>query len=71
MKVMGTRSGDIPKSLQGPSVTDTGGGIYLYQSELSILSGLITISNNRANVCGGGIHAISTFLKLPCSRYNL
>ena len=44
-------------------VTDTGGGLYLYQSELSIF-GIVTLSNNRANVCGGGVHAVSAFLKV-------
>jgi predicted outer membrane repeat protein len=43
-------------------VTDTGGGLYLHQSELSTY-GHVTLANNRANVCGGGIHAISAFLK--------
>ena len=45
------------------SVTDTGGGLYLYQSELSVY-GVINVSKNRAKACGGGVHAISTFLKL-------
>ena len=46
-------------------VTETGGGLYLFQSELSIF-GIVTLSNNRANKCGGGVHAISAFVKVIC-----
>ena len=41
----------------------TGGGIYLYQSELSIY-GNVNVNNNMAMKHGGGLHAISAFIKL-------
>lgn len=47
------------------TASDTGGGLYLYQSELSISdNGHVTINDNRATKHGGGIHAISAFIKL-------
>ena len=42
-----------------------GGGFYLYQSELNCWgNGTLTIVSNRAGVKGGGIHAISSTIKL-------
>ena len=41
----------------------TGGGIYLYQSELSIY-GNVNVNNNMAMKHGGGLRAISAFIKL-------
>ena len=47
------------------TASDTGGGLYLYQSELSTNdNGHVEINNNRAIKHGGGIHAISAFIKL-------
>lgn len=41
------------------SATDTGGGIYLYHSELYV-QGVIHIYSNKARAFGGGIHCISS-----------
>ena len=47
----------------GSTATDTGGGAYLYQSKLYI-RGSVSISDNRAENFGGGIHAISSIIVL-------
>ena len=49
---------------------DGGGGAYLYQSELNCKShGTVTLVGNKAVEKGGGIHAISSLIKVdhPCS----
>ena len=53
----------------GSNATDTGGGVYLYQSKLYI-RGTVNISNNRAKNYGGGIHAISSVIVLHSQRSN-
>ena len=51
------------------TANDTGGGLYLYQSELSISDdGYVVIYGNKALKHGGGIHAISAFIKLVNSK---
>ena len=43
------------------TATDSGGGIYLYQSELKCQRGcILELVNNTSGVKGGGIHAISS-----------
>ena len=49
--------------------SDTGGGLFLYQSELYI-RGTVNISNNRAQNDGGGIHAISSLITLHIQRFS-
>ena len=54
------------------TASDTGGGLYLYQSKLSI-NGYVEINGNRAMKHGGGVHAISSFIKLVSKipiKYN-
>ena len=41
------------------TATDSGGGVYLYHSELYV-HGLVLIHGNRANTFGGGMHCISS-----------
>ena len=40
-----------------------GGGLYLYQSEL-LCRGAVIVLENYGNVSGGGIHAVSSFIRL-------
>ena len=47
--------------------SDSGGGLYLYQSELK-LHGLIEINENMTIKCGGEIHAISSSVVLAIHR---
>ena len=51
--------------IQNNVAEDTGGGIYLYQSELNCkYSSNIRIWDNKANKRGGGMHAISSSIKV-------
>ena len=50
-------------STSSNTTINTGGGIYLYQSELSIY-GNVTFNDNLAMKHGGALHAISAFIKL-------
>ena len=44
---------------------DSGGGAYLYQSEFNCRShGTVTLLGNKATEKGGGIHAISSLIKV-------
>ena len=45
------------------NATNTGGGVYLYQSKIYI-RGSVNISYNKAENFGGGIHAISSVIVL-------
>ena len=48
---------------------ETGGGIYLYQSELTCRStGSLIVKENTANERGGGIHAIGSSMRLKARR---
>ena len=52
-------------SLINNIATNTGGGIYLYQSEVNCEDGsILNFSLNRAQGRGGGIHAVSSAIKV-------
>ena len=47
------------------TATDSGGGIYLYQSELNCISGsILELHGNRARGRGGGVHAIGSIISV-------
>ena len=51
--------------LRNNSATGSGGGIYLYQSELNCQKeSTLNFSGNTASQKGGGVHAISSFIKV-------
>ena len=48
------------------TATDSGGGIYLFQSEVMLFQvGTLTLFGNTAIERGGGLYASSSYLKLP------
>ena len=51
------------------TAVDTGGGMYLYHSELYV-QGPILIHGNVANKFGGGIHCISSTIVIIINRHN-
>ena len=51
------------------TAVDTGGGMYLYHSELYI-RGPILVYGNVANKFGGGIHCISSTIVIIINRHN-
>ena len=53
-------------SIHNNLATDTGGGVYLYQSTVYFrsIANVVNISNNKAYRRGGGIHAISSSIIL-------
>ena len=60
---------DSTLEILGNNATDTGGGVYIYQSKLYI-RGSANISDNRAEKFGGGIHAISSMIVLHIQRMD-
>ena len=53
------------------SATNSGGGIYLYQSQLICEhQSFITILLNKANKTGGGIHATNSVIKMHFTEYD-
>ena len=50
--------------------TDTGGGLYLYHSNVIVDGGSVLISGNRASNKGGGIHLVSSSVVL-LTRYQI
>ena len=51
------------------SANESGGGIYLYNSEMNCSDCSLQLSHNTAKSRGGGIHAIASTIKLH-SEYN-
>ena len=50
--------------------TDSGGGVYLYQSEISCKrKSTFMLSNNSAKESGGGVHAISSIISVEYDIY--
>ena len=49
--------------------TDSGGGLYLFNSELYI-QGTVRLQGNRANTFGGGIHSISSTIVIILNQHN-
>ena len=48
---------------------DSGGGFYLYRSNLkTVHEGFTNISSNGANNSGGGIHAVNSLIAVYCNR---
>ena len=52
------------------SANESGGGIYLYNSEMNCSDCSLQLSHNTAKSRGGGIHAIASTIKL-CYVYSL
>ena len=54
------------------TATKTGGGMFLYQSELNFQgNSTLNVSGNNATIKGGGIHATSSSIKLEFYTYTL
>ena len=51
---------------------DSGGGIYLYRSDIECyFSTWLTIAGNMAKKSGGGIHAVSSFIKVLSDKSSM
>ena len=53
------------------SANESGGGIYLYNSEMNCSDCSLQLSHNTAKSRGGGIHAIASTIKLRSVYYSI
>ena len=59
-------------TISNNTATDSGGGIYLYQSELKCMQGSnIELLGNRAAVKGGGIYTIGSVISVEYSYFDV
>ena len=62
----------IRTNIADNAADDSGGGIYLYRSNIDCyFSTWLTIAGNKANKSGGGIYAISSFVKIWSDKSSL
>ena len=62
----------IRTNIADNTADDSGGGIYLYRSNIDCyFSTWLTIAGNKAKKMGGGIHAISSFIKILYDQSSL